>query len=303
MELTVNLAGTKIGIIFAGRSNNAIPLCNHYFRNFIHPNRGASAAVKISVLEKANGRLPVQETNGEPIFEQLLSTPDVVQWLREVPQYRKDFLIDETTICSFCMDGLLLFSPETATGHIYLLEQGPRVFRPLHRLLWIYFAQVLGEKRACFVHAAALTKKAGGHLFFGDSGAGKSTLAGACEHDTVISDDSPVFRKRDGKYHVFPSPYHQMGRLKILNKETPDICAEVKGLYFLVKDDNLSLNKISKKKAVSMIINRYILFFPYLSPRAKRLLFDLFLEACHNLHTNYLHYLPGRDVWSVIADG
>jgi hypothetical protein len=302
MELTVNLAGTKIDIIFADRSNNAIPLCNQYFRNFIHPDRGKSAAVKISVLEKANSRLPVQETGGEPIFEQLLSTPDVIQWLREVRQYKEDFPMDATTICSFCMDGLLLFSPETATGHIYLLKQGPTVFRPLHRLLWMYFAQVLGEKGACFVHAAALTGKVGGHLFFGDSGAGKSTLAGACESDTVISDDSPVFRKRNGKCHVFPSPYHQLDRLEILNKH-PDICAEVKGLYFLIKDDNVSISKISKEKAVSMIIKRYILFFHYLSPRAKRLLFDLFLEACHNLHTNYLHYLPGRDVWSVIANG
>ncbi|MBU0699052.1 MAG: hypothetical protein ABIK98_14975 [Pseudomonadota bacterium] len=303
MELTVDLAGTKIDIIFAGQSNNAIALCNHYFRNFIHPDRGKSAAVKISVLETTNSRLPVKETNGEPIFEQLLSTPDVVQWLRKVPQYKKDFLIDETTICSFCMDGLLLFSPETATGHIYLLKQGPRMFRPLYRLLWIYFAQVLGEEESCFVHAAALVRRENGYLFMGDSGAGKSTLAGACRQDTVLSDDSPVFRKRNGKYHVFPSPYHQMDRLKILNREVPDIYAEVKGLYFLIKDDDVSIHKISKKKAVSMIINRYILFFPYLSPRAKRLLFDLFLEVCHNLHTHYLHYLPGRDVWSVIADG
>jgi hypothetical protein len=303
MALTINLAGTKIDIVLEGQSKKAIPLCNHYFRDFVHPGGGESAAIKISVLEKINHRFAVRATPREQVLGRLLPALDVARWLKEVPGYRGDFPIDETTICSFCMDGLLLFNPQIAAGHIYLLNQGLKVFRPLYRLLWMFFAQVLGEEEGCFVHAAALTSGEGGHLFLGDSGAGKSTLAGACEQGTVLSDDSPVFRKRNGKYHVFPSPYHQLDRLKILNKETPDICAEVKGLYFLIKDDNAFINKISKKKAVSMIINRYILFFPYLSPRAKRLLFDLFLEACHNLPTHYLHYLPGRDVWSVLNQG
>jgi hypothetical protein len=303
MELTINLAGTKFVITFTDQSKKAIPLCNHYFKDFIHPGREKSAAIKVSVLEKTNHRYSVPATPMEQIFGRLLPALDVAQWLTEVPGYKEDFPIDETTICSFCMDGLLLFNPQIAAGHIYLLNQGPKVFRPLYRLLWMFFAQVLGEEEGCFVHAAALTRGAGGYLFLGDSGAGKSTLAGACEQETVLSDDSPVFRKLNGKYNVFPSPYHQLDRLKIMNKETPDMCAEVKGIYFLIKDNNVFIHKISKKKAVSMIINRSILFFHYLSPRAKRLLFDLFLEACHNLPTHYLHYLPGRDVWSVINQG
>jgi hypothetical protein len=302
MELTINLAGKKIVITFTDRSKKAIPLCNHYFRGFIHPGRGKSAAIKVSVIEKTNHRFALQATPREQILGRLFPALDVAQWLKEVPEYREDFPIDETTICSFCMDGLLLFNPGIAAGHIYLSNQ-EGLKGPLHRLLWMYCAQVLGEEEGCFVHAAALTSGKGGLLFMGDSGAGKSTLAGSCRQETVLSDDSPVFRKRNGKYHVFPSPYHQLDQLEILNKETPDMCAEVKGFYFLIKDDNVFINKISKKKAVSMIINRYILFFPYLSPRAKRSLFDLFLEACHNLPTHYLHYLPGRDVWSVINQG
>lgn len=303
MELTVNIAGAKIAVTLVGQSKKALQLCNNYFGDFIRPGRGNCAEIKVSILENSNGGVPLQPTPGQVIVEQLLSTPDVAQWLQDTPEYREDFPLDETTICSFCMDGLLLFNPKTAAGHIYLLKQGPGVFRPLHRLLWMYFAQVLGEQAGCFVHAAALAWEKEGYLFLGDSGAGKSTLANDSRQGIVLSDDSPVFRKLNGKYHVFASPYHQQYQPQIRWQKAPDMCAQVKGLYFLVKDDNVFVNQISKKKAVSMIISRYILFFNYLSPQAKRLLFDLFLEACHNLPTYYLHYFRGGDVWSVIIDG
>lgn len=301
MKITLNLAGTNITITFLGQAKKAIPLCNHFFGDFLHPEQRRQAEITVSILKKPNNRFPIRSTARNPIFEQLLSARDAAAWLRKAFEYNDDFPIIEKTICSFCMDGLLLFNPDTAAGHIYLLKQGPGCFQPLYRMFWMYFAQVLGEEGGCFVHGAALVKNEEGYLFIGDSGAGKSTLAGVCTECTVLSDDSPIFRKRNGVYHVFSSPYHQLGTLKGLNKDFISMKYRVKGLYFLIKDDRLFLERVSKKEAFAMILKRYIHFFPYLSAKAKLAIFDLFFEACNKLATYYLHFCRGQDVLRFIT--
>jgi hypothetical protein len=304
MTLKVNLAGTNINITFLGRAKEALPFFNAYFHDFIALDQEGNANITISLLENPNHGFPVRTNSGNPIFEQLLSTPDVAAWLREVPGYKEDFPISEKTICSFCLDGLLLFDPINAAGRIYLMRQDLLCFRPLYRLFWMYFAQVLGEECSCFLHGAALIKDNEGYLFMGDSGAGKSTIANLCREYTVLSDDSPIFRKQDGGgYRVFPSPFHQMNPSKGLDKDTIAASADVRGLYFLIKDASIYLEEVSKIKAISMIIKRYIHFFSYLSTQARSALFDLLLEACHNIPTRYIHFCRNQDVSQVITGG
>jgi hypothetical protein len=164
----------------------------------------------------------------------------------------------------------------------------------------MYLAQVLGEKKACFIHSAALVKSGKGYLFFGDSGAGKSSLSKMSDGAVVLSDDSPILSRRNGDYLVFSSPYHQMDPSKGLDQEGIGRSARVEGLYFLFKDDRLFLDEISKEEAVSRIIKRYILFFPYLSSRAKSVLFDLTLELCHRLTVHKLHFCLNQKLWELI---
>jgi hypothetical protein len=260
------------------------------------------ADVKVSVLKNTNGFSPISGKGGGSIFEQQLISQEVFEWLSRFRDFQEDISENAATIASSCLDGLLLFDPDTAAGHIYLLNDGPECFRPLHRLLWMYLAQVLGEKKACFIHGAALVKDGKGFLFLGDSGAGKSSLARVTEGAIVYSDDSPILSRRNGDYQVYSSPYHQMDPLKGLNKEAIGRSARLGGLYFLYKDKRLYLDSVSRKEAVSMILKRYILFFPYLSSRAKSALFDLVLELCHRLTIHNLHFCLDQDVWGLIED-
>ena len=85
-----------------------------------------------------------------------------------------------------------------------------------------------------------------------------------------------------------------------LDKDVIKMDARVKGLYFLVKDNRVFLANISKKEAFSMILKRYIHFFPYLSAQAKSAIFDLFFEACDRLPIYKLHFGRDQDVWSVL---
>jgi hypothetical protein len=213
----------------------------------------------------------------------------------------KDFPINKKTICSFCPDGLLLFNRDTVSGRIFIFKQAIDCFHSLYRLLWIYFAQVLGEKGGCFLHAAALGKDGEGYLLMGDSGAGKSTIARLCPECTVFSDDGPIFFKRNGEYRVYPSPFHQIDPVNGLDKKIIQMNARVKGLYFLIKDNQAFLRNISKKRAFSMILKRYIHFFPYLSAQAKSAIFDLFFEVCNKFPIYDLHFRRDQDVWGVIT--
>jgi hypothetical protein len=302
MKLTVKLASTAIEIDFFGNAEKAMPLCEKYFECFIHPGQERDSRVEIRVVKRPKNSLSPWEKVERPIFEQLLPTQDVVTWLREYPEYIEDFPFNEKTICSYCLGGLLLFNPDTAGGRIYLLKQGPSCFRPLYRLLWMYFAQVLGEKGGCFVHAAAIVRDGESHLFMGDSGSGKSNLAKHCTGCTVLSDDGPILARQNGECLVFPSPYHQTGPGEGLDRDVIQMSGTLKGIYFLIKDNQLLLEHVSREEALLLILKRYIHFFPYLSKHAKRVLFDLFFEVCYNIPSYNFYFKKDQDVLSVIND-
>jgi hypothetical protein len=300
MDLAIHIAGIAVKMTFLGQAKRAVPLCREYFRGFLRPAEIADAEIRVSILKNSNGFSPAGGKGENSNFEQQLISREVFAWLSKSPEYQEDFPEDEATIASSCLDGLLLFDPDTAAGRIYLLNERPECFRPLHRLLWMYLAQVLGERKACFIHSAALVKRGKGHLFLGDSGSGKSSLSRISDGAVVLSDDSPVLSRQNGDYRVFSSPYHQMDPSKGLNKEAIEGSARVEGLYFLFKDERLYLDEVSSKEAVSRIIKRYILFFPYLSGRAKSALFDLVLELCHTFTIHNLHFCLDQDVWDLI---
>jgi hypothetical protein len=300
MELSIHIAGIAIRITFLDQAKRAVPLCREYFRGFLRPADKVDADLKIIILKNANGSSPVW-TKGEDLnFEQQLNSRDVITWLSGFTDLQGDIPENETKIASSCLDGLLLFAPNTTAGHIYLLNEGSECFRPLHRLLWMYLAQVLGEKESCFIHSAALVRDEKGFLFLGDSGAGKSALARMSEGSIVFSDDSPILSRQGEDYLVFPSPYHQMNSTSQLKVKAMRMVAKVERLFFLNKDDRLYLDEVSRKEAASRIIKRYILFFPYLSGRGKSTLFDLILELCHRIPIHNLHFYLDQDVWGLI---
>lgn len=302
MELVIHIANITVKMTFIGQAKRAVPFCREYFRGFLCTTKMVDAEIKVNIPKNTNGFLSSGKKEGDSGFEQQLNSKEVFAWLSGSPDFQEDFPQNETTIASSCLDGLLLFDPDTAAGRIYLLNEGPECFRPLHRLLWMYLAQVLGEKKACFMHSAALVKDGKGFLFLGDSGAGKSALAKMSDGPVVFSDDSPILSKQSGDYLVFSSPYHQMNSTGKLNGPAIGMVAKVEGVYFLTKADRLYLDEILMEEAVSRIIKRHILFLPYLSGRAKSILFDLILELCHRLTVHNLHFCLDQDVWGIIGN-
>ncbi|HJX34573.1 MAG TPA: hypothetical protein VJ373_05285, partial [Desulfatiglandales bacterium] len=181
MKLTVGIADTIITINLLGQAENIIDLCREYFKDFLCPGQKGDAEIKVSILKNLNNNSPVNKRGRNRVFEQRLPTKDVMGWFSKLPWYIDDFPITERTISSLCMDGLLLFNPESSDGCIYLLKDGPGCFQPIYRLFWMYLAQVQGERKGCFVHSAALVRDGKGYIFLGESGAGKSSLARVCE--------------------------------------------------------------------------------------------------------------------------
>jgi hypothetical protein len=302
MKLAAKLASIPIEIDLLGNAQKAMPLCMKYFEGFLDPGQECDSRVEIRVIKRPKNRKSPWGKTERSVFEQLLPTQDVVNWLKESPEYTEDFPLNERAICSYCMGGLLLFDPDSARGRIYLFEQGSSCFQPLYRLLWMYFAQILGEKGGCFVHAAAIVRDGEGHLFMGDSGSGKSTLARHCNWGFVLSDDSPIIVRQNGNCLVFPSPYHQTGQGEGLDRDILQMSGTLMHIYFLIKGSQLALEDVSREEALLMILKRYIHFFPYLSQHAKRALFDLFFEVCYKIPSYNLYFKKNQDILSVIND-
>jgi hypothetical protein len=300
MKLTIGIADTIITINLLGQTKESVHICREYFKDFLCPGQGRDAEIKVSILKNLNNNSPVKKRGRNRVFEQRLSTKDLMEWFSKFPWYINEFPINEGTISSFCQDGLLLFNPESSDGWIYLLKDGPGCFRPIYRLFWMYLAQVLGERKGCFVHSAALVKDGKAYIFLGESGAGKSSLARACPGTDVFSDDSPVLCERDGEYLVFPSPFHQLDPSQGLNKDVIGLNARIEGFYFLSKDNRTYLESVSKREAISLIINRHILFFQYLSARARSHLFELFFDACDKIPYYNLHFCMDNDIWGAV---
>lgn len=80
---------------------------------------------------------------------------------------------------------------------------------PLDELLMIHR---LSRGEGAEVHAVGITDEIGrGHLFLGHSGAGKSTTARLWLNRpgvTVLSDDRIILRAREGRIHMYGTPWH-----------------------------------------------------------------------------------------------
>lgn len=100
---------------------------------------------------------------------------------------------------------------------------------PLDLVLKVLYAHDLLEEKACFVHACAVQRDRGGHLFFGPTGSGKSTVAGLADGG-VLADELVIVQRRDGAgptgFMLHGTPFWN-GR---------NASAKLAGLYALSRD-------------------------------------------------------------------
>lgn len=299
MKLTIGIADRRIRINLLDEAEQTVTFFQDHFKDYLRPEAQGDATLTISVL-KYPERTPQLIRLGEKGFiEQRLSPKDVAAWLEKIPGQTHGFAITEQTIASFFLTGLLLFDPQSSDGCL-LLREGRGCICPLNRLCWMYLAQFLGERKGCFVHSAALVRNGQGHLFIGSSGAGKSTLAKRFGGPFVLSDESPVFCERHGDFFLFPAPYRQTVCLTEETGGASGLTARVEGIYFLFQDQRTYLETLSKREALAQIMNRHILFIPYLSARARSNLFNLFFDACDRIPLYNLHVCLDQDIWEAI---
>ena len=300
-SLTLKIGDQTMRLIFREGSEAIVPFYRTLYREFLVEPQAGERALEIHLLPKTGNELFGMSGDQTQPVESAFSGERLADWVGKNGTWTGDVSAAEGIIGIQSLNGLLLFSPDTACGRIFIPEKDKHPYQSLYRLFWIYFAQVVGETGGCFLHAASMEKAEKGFVFFGESGAGKSTLARLTNGANVIADEAPVMSDRDKDLRVYPSPYHQMSPEHNFGKRLIDIGAPIEGLYFIVMDKKTFVEPVSGTDAIAMILARYIHFFVYVTPGARAKIFDLFHRACHNLPVFCLHYAINTDVLKALC--
>lgn len=300
MNLTLKLAGISVSIDFLGNTGGLLSFYRYAYQKFLAPANRADARMTVRALNVEWNELLPPDEQKDPAHIRLISNRKVAPWIGRQPDLYDAITVEPHTIAVTLLNGLLIYLPDKAEGHIILSNHDPRPYRPIYHLLWVFFSQVLGDRGACFVHAAGVALKGEGVLFLGGPGEGKSTVAGLCRNGQVLSDDSPILWGRHDACRIFPSPVHQLDpEAGPGNAMSPDgVC--LNRIFFLLRDDRNAFEDISIQQAFFMILTRNIHFFQLLTESARVKLFDLFYNVCHKISVGYLHFRKDADVESLV---
>ena len=298
--LTLKIGDQIITLIFRGRSEAIVPFYRTLYREFLVDDQPGERVLEIHLLPKTGNELFGIPKDQVQHSESAFSSERLADWVGKNGKWT-DVSVAKGIIGIQSLNGLLLFSPDTACARIFIPEKDKHPYQSLYRLFWIYFAQVVGETGGCFLHAASMEKEGKGFVFIGGSGAGKSTLARLSNDANVLADEAPVISDCDKDLRVYPSPYHQLSPEHNFGKRLIDFGAPIEGLYFIVMDKKTFVEPVSGTDAIAMILARYIHFFFYVTPNARAKIFDLFHRTCHNLSIFCLHYAINTDVLKVLC--
>ena len=106
----------------------------------------------------------------------------------------------------------------------------------------IVLARVLADRRACYLHSAALVVEGAGLLFLGHSGAGKSTIAGLLEgHGQLLCDDRNIVRRWPDGFRVHGTWSH--GDIARVSGAS----APLRAILFLAKSDENRLVRVEDR--------------------------------------------------------
>jgi hypothetical protein len=279
-KITLNLAGITFAITFLGETGQLARFYGFLFKEFVVEAQKTDVLLKVSFVSEPFYGFSLGAGEENQLRERALPSQIAADWLSKESRQKEDFPFSDRIISTLWLNGILLYCPDSMAGRIYISKDDSLPFCSLYYLSWLYFAQVLGERGGCFLHAAALVKDGKGCLFLGESGAGKSTLSGSCLGCQVFSDDSPIICGRRRECRVYPSPFHQLDHLAGVDKDIIATGARV---------------------AFSLILGRSIHFFHFLSRQARTRLFDLFFIACDDIPAYFLHTCKGQDIWDILT--
>jgi hypothetical protein len=128
--------------------------------------------------------------------------------------------------------------------------------------LRFFLPQALFSRGALVLHSAAVVGHDGrARIFLGHSGAGKTTVASLAENRPVLGDDITLARVTGTGLTVEPALLGQ----KFWRTDWLGRPAEVAGLYWLTKADDVSLRKLSPAELARALVHSVLLPEPRLA--------------------------------------
>ena len=113
------------------------------------------------------------------------------------------------------------------------------------------------EYRGMFLHSSTVVVDGRAYSFSAPCGTGKSTHANLWlkylgDRAFIINDDKAAYRKIDGKYYVYGTPFSGKYDINV------DTRAELKGICFVEQAETNSIERIAPDDAVSLIISQTV---------------------------------------------
>ncbi|MBW1705896.1 MAG: hypothetical protein JRJ86_12135 [Deltaproteobacteria bacterium] len=152
------------------------------------------------------------------------------------------------------------------------------------------------------LHGVGIKRKGAGCLFLGLSGDGKTTLAELSEPERVISDDAVIVEKKGSRYFLVPTPFDQLSCSNQDIRLSPSGRTKLSIGFFLEKDTEVYLEKISRVDSCSFILKNHIHFFRYFSPEVVEKAFYLVAGLCRQVPFYRLHFKKDTSFWPLIEE-
>lgn len=217
--------------------------------------------------------------------------PEAVLTDQEYLPFGISFLNDRMSIASEEFAGYLdltSYKAEVAINSLWPLESLDNFLRNVHSYLII-------RSNGLILHASGVVREGMAYIFFGPSGSGKSTVARLSAPYPVLSDDMVVIKRTNGTYKVFGTPYWADMQA---NKGISG-CFEIKGLFKLIKDEEVYLERITQPQAVAEVLS-----VPNVPDKVQviRQLFEMASGLIEHVPCYGMHFLPEPSFWQCIEE-
>lgn len=177
---------------------------------------------------------------------------------------------------------------EVVINSLWPLESLGNFLRNIHSFL-------ITRNNGLILHASCVVREGMAYIFFGPSGSGKSTVARLSAPYTILSDDMVVIKRTNGSFKVFGTPYWPDTKVNRGIKES----FEIKGLFKLIKDKEVYLERITRPQAVAEVLSVPNVpdKFQVMKPLLERVCGLIEHIPCYGMH-----FLPESSFWQCIEE-
>lgn len=150
-----------------------------------------------------------------------------------------------TSLANIALPGFFIGQIEDKKAKITI--NSVPIFKYFLKILYSYLCL---KNDRLLLHGAGIVKNNKGYVFIGPSDSGKTTIAAMSQSYTVLSDEAIIIKGNT----VFSTPF-SFGTGKFVNTN-----AKIQGLFRLIKDKNVYLEKLSYGEGFSELMSNLIIF-------------------------------------------